>query len=67
LMPRLASRICVRREIAWRTTNTAHCCETHTNFYGAQLRVLANQGIPFYIVRPLFLKIVAMRRAILKI
>jgi hypothetical protein len=53
-IPRLASRICVRREIAWRTTNAAHCCETHTNFYGAQLRFLANQGVPLYIVRPLF-------------
>jgi hypothetical protein len=50
-MPRPASRMC---EIAWRTTNEAHCCETHTNFYGAQLRILANQAIPFYIVSPLF-------------
>jgi phosphoribosyl-AMP cyclohydrolase len=53
-MPRPTSRICDRREIAWRMTNAAHCCETHTNFYGAQLRVLANQAIPFYIVSPLF-------------
>jgi hypothetical protein len=54
LMPCIASRICVRCEIAWRTMNAAHCCETHTNFYGAQLPVLANQVIPFYIVSPLF-------------
>jgi hypothetical protein len=32
-----------------------------------QLQVLANELITFYIVRPLFLKIVAMRQAILKI
>jgi hypothetical protein len=49
--------------------STARCCDTYTNFAGVQLRVLENQLIPFYIVTPLpfFLKIVAMRRAILKI
>jgi hypothetical protein len=45
----------------------APCCDTYTNFSGVQLQVLANQPITFYIVRPLFLKIVAMRQTILKI
>jgi hypothetical protein len=35
--------------------NTAHCCDTYTNFAGVWLWVLANQLIPFYIVNP-FLK-----------
>jgi hypothetical protein len=46
---------------------TAYCCDTHKKLAGMQLRVLANQLIPFYIGRPLFLKIVEMHRAILKI
>jgi hypothetical protein len=65
--PWAASQIHSRREIALPTMNMAYCCDTHTNFAGWQLGVLANPLITFYIVRPLLLKIVAMRPAILKI
>jgi hypothetical protein len=42
-------------------------CDTYTYFAGVQLRVQANQLIPFYIESPLTEKIVAMRQAILTI
>jgi hypothetical protein len=40
---------------------------TDEEYDGVQLQVLANQLVTFYIVRHLFLKIVAMQSAILKI
>jgi hypothetical protein len=45
----LAMRIHVVYELAGRQHNTAHYCDTHSNFAGVQLLILANQGNLFYI------------------